>query len=142
MNKTRQDIYGRGWGFPVEFTDQGDFSDQGVVMATDQKDIAQSLQILFSTQPGERIMRPDYGCDLQSTVFENISAALLADLRTRITDSMLRYEPRVAVEDIVIKQDASAYLHIQVAYRISGMDQVQRLSGQLDIGAGRGGYFV
>ncbi|KAG0187717.1 hypothetical protein DFQ28_005937 [Apophysomyces sp. BC1034] len=128
-------VYGRGWSFPIQF------ETSGVKMAKDQDDIAQSLQILFSTQPGERIMRPDYGCDLQSIVFENISATLLAELQTRITDSMLRYEPRVAVEDIVINYDEPAMLRIQVAYRICGTDQVQRLSGQLDIGTGRGGYF-
>ncbi|MCF2134584.1 MULTISPECIES: GPW/gp25 family protein [Mycetohabitans] len=138
MSDKTKDIYGRGWCFPITFTKQG------VKMVADQQDIEQSLQILFRTQPGERIMRPHYGCDLQSAVFENISEALFAELRTRIIDSVLQHEPRVIVEDVTFTRASEQpnYLHVQVAYRIRGADSVHRFNGQLDIGNGRAGGFV
>ncbi len=134
-----KDIYGRGWAFPPSFNVK-----DGVAMVKDYEDIQQSLQILFSTQPAERIMRPHYGCDLQSFVFENISQTLLADITTQITDSILRYEQRVEVEHVVVQPDLEepTHLHVQVNYRIRGADTVQQLEGRLNIGDGRGGVFI
>lgn len=138
MNVDLKGIYGCGWAFPVDFTVA-----EGVVMATDQEDIAQSLQILFSTQPGERIMRADYGCDMQSFVFENISEPLLAEMRTRIADSLLRHEPRVAIEEVQITRDERhrTMLRISVGYQIRGTRGLYRLDGWLDMdGANQGGF--
>ena len=63
-----QQFLGRGWAFPVSFGNQG----RNVAMAESEEDIRQSLSILFSTRPGERIMVPDYGCNLQDYLFETV----------------------------------------------------------------------
>lgn len=139
MDVDLKGIYGRGWAFPVDFTVA-----EGAVMSTDQKDIAESLQILFSTQPGERIMRADYGCDLQSFVFENISEPLLAEMRTRIADSLLRHEPRVAIDEVQITRDARqrTMLRISVGYQIRGTRGLYRLNGWLDLDGANEGSFA
>ena len=54
-------FYGTGWSFPPAF----DNTLSGVQMVSDMVDIQESLQILLSTRPGERIMQPNYGCDLE-----------------------------------------------------------------------------
>ncbi len=122
-------IFGRGWAFPPAF------DDEGVIMVQDLKDIRESLQILFSTQPGERLMRPDYGCDLQSSIFENISEALIAKLATQIEDSILRDETRIELTSVEIKRDVKErnYLQIQVRYRLRGSETPYQLSGQLNM---------
>ncbi len=139
MNQKMVGMYGRGWAFPPDFD-----VEQGAHMAVDTEDIRQSLRILFSTQLNERIMRPTYGCDLHSAIFENINDDLLASIRTNITDSILRYEQRVSLEKINIERDRNCpgCLHIQVACRIRGTDAVMRLAGQLDVGEDRGGVFI
>ncbi len=139
MNQKMAGMYGRGWAFPPDFD-----TEQGAQMVMDVEDIRQSLRILFSTQINERIMRPTYGCDLQSAIFENINDDLLVSIRTNITDSILRYEQRVSLESLDIERDRSnpGYLNIQVACRIRGTDAVMRLAGQLDVGEGRGGVFI
>jgi len=139
MNPKITGIYGRGWAFPPDFDAM-----QGAQMVEDIDDIRQSMQILFSTQLGERIMRPNYGCDLHSAVFENISDDLIAGITANITDSILRYEQRVQLESVTVDQDRQTLnlLRVQVAYRIRGTDAVLRLVGQLDIGDGRGGIFA
>ncbi|WP_387689185.1 GPW/gp25 family protein [Photorhabdus sp. RM71S] len=132
-NLTR--VYGRGWAFPPCFT-----LCDGVQMTEGQEDVHQSLRILFSTQPGERIMRSDYGCDLQSYMFTNIREELLAQVKTTIHDAMLHYEPRAVVDNVQVVQprENPNLLQIQVTYRLRGSDIVQQLKGQLDIGDGRG----
>ncbi len=139
MNQKMAGMYGRGWAFPPDFD-----IEQGAQMVMDIDDIQQSLRILFSTQLNERIMRPTYGCDLHSAIFENINDDLFASIRTNITDSVLRYEQRVSLESIKIERDRDepGCLHIQVACRIRGTEAVMRLAGQLDVGGDRGGVFI
>ncbi len=139
MNQQRSGMYGRGWAFPPSFT-----KEQGVAMVADQEDIRQSLRIMFSTQPGERIMRPEFGCDLQSAVFENIREELLADISAKINDSILRDEPRVTVEALQLTQDPQqpSQLNLQLIYRIRGSDSAGQLTGKLDIGDGQRSQFI
>ncbi len=122
-------ILGRGWAFPVVFD-----KDEGAVMVEDAQDIHESLQILLSTQPGERLLRPNYGCDLQSFVFENISGDLIAKLTTQITDSILRYEKRIQLSAVEIGQDPNERdcLQIHVCYRLHGSENLYQLTTQLD----------
>jgi hypothetical protein len=56
---------GRGWTFPPEF----DPVLPGVKMLEEETDIASSLELLLSTRPGERVMLPEYGCNLEELVF-------------------------------------------------------------------------
>ena len=63
---TKQSFLGRGWSFPPEFSK----TNNTVVLTEDENDIEKSLQILLSTRPGERIMVPDYGCNLDELLFK------------------------------------------------------------------------
>ncbi|AZC38225.1 GPW/gp25 family protein [Pseudomonas chlororaphis] len=135
MSSNLTQVYGRGWVFPPKFVAQA-----GVQMAEGQEAVHQSLHILFSTQPGERIMRSDYGCDLQTYMFSNIREELLAQVKTSITDALLRYEPRAAADNVQVAQNRQnpSLLQVQVTYRLRGSDIVQQFKGQLDIADGRG----
>jgi uncharacterized protein len=129
-------IFGRGWAFPPAFN-----TSDGVVMAEGAQDVSQSLQILFSTEPGERIMRENYGCALYDVMFENINSDLTADIEMRIVDSMLRYERRASLTGIRVYQPAStsSTLQVEVKYRLRGSEIEQKISGLLDVGDARGG---
>ncbi|WP_455872280.1 GPW/gp25 family protein [Serratia proteamaculans] len=134
MNEQLAQIYGRGWAFPPTFPSSG------VQMAEGAEDINQSMWILFSTLPGERIMREDFGCDLNQFMFSGIGNALMSDIEVQINDCVLRYEPRAQIIDIAFDTTAMAtgYLKIQVSYRLRGSDMQQQLTGQLDMANGRG----
>lgn len=131
------DVYGRGWAFPP------DFSVNGVKMVEGGENVRQSMRVLFQTQPGERIMRPDYGCDLQSSMFRNISEDLLADLQMRVTESVLRHEPRAALKSVNVSQAKQSpnTLEVGVEYRLVGSEQIDQLSGLLNIVEGHVGAF-
>ena len=109
---------GRGWSFPPAFGRGG----ADVEMVSDAEDVHQSLQILLSTQPSERLMREDYGCDLTSVMFEEADQALINRLSSLISDAILNYEPRVELEKLNIaeSQTEPGLLMVSIDYSIKG----------------------
>jgi phage baseplate assembly protein W len=87
---------GRGWSFPPRF----DVRTCAAVMTTDVEDIQESLHILFSTQPRERVMLPAYGCDLHRFVFAQLSEQLLTQLSELVRKAVLFYEPRIILHRV------------------------------------------
>ncbi|CAI1560859.1 MULTISPECIES: GPW/gp25 family protein [Serratia] len=141
-------LYGAGWEFPLRFNPPSRDSplDSTVAMSAGADNVAQSLKVLFQTQPGERIMRPEYGCDMQSAVFANLSEGTLAALRNRIAESVARHEPRAEDVAIVVEEDMShqGMLCITVRYRLTGREQ--QMTGQLNrldgMGGGAGAWVI
>ena len=114
---------GRGWSFPPSFNSY----DQTVVMSEYEQDIKESLNILLSTAPGERIMQPGYGCGLKHLVFESISESLMTQIRDMVERAILFFETRIDVEKVSITngsdtmdihQSYDGVLKINVDYRI------------------------
>lgn len=89
---------GRGWSFPPVITEGG------VKMSAYEEDIKQSLWVLFSTSPGERVNRYDYGCPLRRYAFEPIGAETTLQMRNDITRAILLYEPRILLEDVSFEE--------------------------------------
>lgn len=92
---------GIGWHFPPAF----DGTTGSVVMVSDELDIAQSLQILLSTRPGERVMLPQYGCNLDVFLFEPVTTTLTAYVKELIQTAILYFEPRINLDLIDISTD-------------------------------------
>lgn len=108
----KKDFLGRGWSFPPRF------GAHGLAMVSAEEDIRESLLILLSTMPGERIMQPAYGCALKMHVFETINERSLAVIRDVISKAILFFEPRVILERIDIN-DVDQYegkLDINIHY--------------------------
>jgi uncharacterized protein len=89
---------GRGWGFPPTF----DKASKSVGMLEDEKDIESSLEILLSTRLGERIMQPNFGCNLDEMVFEAMNLTMLTYLKDLVENAILYFEPRIDLEDLKI----------------------------------------
>lgn len=95
---TKKSFLGTGWSFPPRF-DQ----DLGAVeMVSEEKDIEESLRILMSTFPGERITNLEYGCDLQRVLFAPMNASTQSDIQEIIKNAVLYFEPRVTLEEVEI----------------------------------------
>lgn len=143
-------LYGTGWRFPLTFslarqlTDDNGLTRSSVAMSAGSDNVAQSLALLFQTQPGERIMRPSYGCDMQSAVFANMSEGTLSSLRNTIAESVARHEPRAENVAISVQEDLArrGTLRISVHYYLAG--EVRQVSGSLDMldvaGGGAGAW--
>lgn len=107
---------GIGWAFPPTFYKSG----KNVVMASDEEDIVQSLQILLSTRLGERIMLPKYGCNLEDLLFENLDITVRTYIADLIQTAILYYEPRIEAEKVefTVGVPGEGRLDIIVRYRV------------------------
>ncbi len=107
---------GTGWSFPPAFQ----LAKGAVQMVSEEDDIRQSLFLLFSTTPGERLMRPEYGCDLQRLVFERLNASTESQIVDLIRMAILRYEPRITVEEVraTLSDALQGRIDIEVSYTV------------------------
>ena len=95
---TNRSFLGRGWGFPPEFNR----ATKAVNMLEDEADIKSSLEILLSTRLGERVMVPDYGCNLDELLFNPLTLTLKTFVIDLIKTAILYYEPRIDLNKIEI----------------------------------------
>lgn len=98
----RDSFLGKGWGFPVTFSKRNGCT---IRMVSEVEDIRESLSILFSTRPGERVMRPDYGSGLEDLLFEPVNTGLITYIKDLIQKAILYYEPRVDLQNLEIFTD-------------------------------------
>jgi uncharacterized protein len=107
---------GTGWHFPPTFSEKG----KQVQLSSDQEDIEQSIRIILSTIPGERLMRPEFGCGIHRFVFEKQDSAFINGLNHLIDKALLNYEPRVNFNEAVVadRNDLDGILHIEISYTI------------------------
>jgi phage baseplate assembly protein W len=117
MQALNQVFVGTGWGFPVRPAPDG-----GIAMATGEQEIAQSIYLILSTNPGERPMRPEFGTPLLDYVFEPADGRTFGRMSYVIEESLRRWEPRIIVEEIVVDADPDqeARIIIDLRYRIRG----------------------
>lgn len=113
---TKESFLGRGWGFPPEFSK----NTKSVLLTEDESDIEKSLDILLSTRPGERIMVPEYGCNLDELLFKPLNLTLKTFVSDLIKTAILYHESRIDVEKIRIDPsgDNDGILLISIDYRI------------------------
>jgi phage baseplate assembly protein W len=120
MADSEQDkqFLGVGWGFPPQFQRQA--GQIGAKMVAEEEDIRESLLILLSTRPGERIMQPAYGCGLHAMVFETVNESTVTEIRDLIERAILFYEPRINLEGIEVEmQDVyEGRLDIRIDYTV------------------------
>ena len=106
---------GRGWAFPVTFNQGG----YGVRLSENENDIKESLMILLTTSMGERVMRPDYGANLEDMLFESINVTTATIIINRLKRAILFHEPRVKVNDIDMVPDvANGLIEVTIKYTI------------------------
>ena len=91
---------GTGWNFPPSF----DKTLADVSMVSDEADVQSSLEILLTTRPGERIMRPDYGCNLDELLFEPLTTTFKTFIKDLVTTAILYHEPRIEINKIDIDE--------------------------------------
>lgn len=110
------DFLGTGWSFPPTFLPAAGT----VTLTSGEEDIQQSLQILLSTTLGERVMLPDYGCNLEELLFEPIDTGLQTLIYDRIRTAILYYEPRIGVDNIELLTDriTEGVLLIEISYHV------------------------
>lgn len=107
---------GTGWAFPPAF----DSRTRGALMVAQLDDVQESLRILLSTTPGERVMRPSYGCDLRRLVFEPLNESTLTEMRSTIERAILFFEVRITLDSVEfdLEETQAGLLRIRLEYTV------------------------
>lgn len=109
------DFIGTGWSFPPSF----DNMSGSTAMSSGVQDIMESLNILLSTTLGERIMRPEYGCNLKEYLFDAMNTTMDAYIKKLVEDAIIYYEPRITLERVSVDFKANeGVMWINVDFRV------------------------
>jgi phage baseplate assembly protein W len=95
------DFAGSGWAFPVRPGPDGTI----LVTADGDDAIRSSIWMILSTSPGERVMRPDFGCGIADHVFDVNDAGTAGAISRTVQDALAEWEPRIDVLDVDTRPD-------------------------------------
>jgi uncharacterized protein len=109
------EFIGRGWAFPVRADAKGD-----VALVAGATEIEQSIRLILGTSPGERPMRPDFGCGIHDLVFASVDSTLVGRVAQHVQTALRHWEPRIDVHgvDTRVDEDDPSILYVDVEYSI------------------------
>jgi len=121
----RKEFLGRGWARPIAV----DRRTGQVACAEYEEDIRQSVLIILKTAPGERVMRPNFGCGIHDLVYTPLDSTTMQRIRSLVEEALRHYEARVDVLNVNVDEDASIHgrLLIEVEYRVRLTNQLSNL---------------
>jgi Bacteriophage baseplate protein W len=109
------EIIGSGLAFPLQVDRRG-----GIALARDEQDIDQAIQLILGTAPGERPMRPEFGCGVHDFVFDTIDAGTVGHMEEAIRSALKRWEPRIEVRSVSfdVSHAVEGLLTIDIGYSV------------------------
>ena len=118
------DMIGAGWAFPLRLDATG-----GVALLTREREVEKAMRLVLGTVPGERPMRPGFGCRLHEHVFAPVNAGTAGQIADEVRDALERWEPRIDVEDVTVSfDDADAgRLFVDILYCMHGRNETRNL---------------
>lgn len=119
-----QEFVGRGWAFPVRADAAG-----RIALSSDEREIEESIRLILATAPGERPMRPEFGCAVHEYVFAPADATTAGAIGAAVRSSLRFWEPRIEVAEVSVSFDRAdeGCLLIDVAYVILGTNDPRNL---------------
>jgi phage baseplate assembly protein W len=122
----RKDFLGRGWAMPVQLDPR-----TGLVQSVEyEEDIRQSILIILETSPGERAMRPNFGCGIHELVFAALDSTAIQRIRSVVQEALRRCEARIDVLEVTVAEAPSEQgkLLVEVEYRVRKTNQTGNLT--------------
>jgi len=117
------DFIGNGWAFPAGINRNG-----SVRLVTGTEEVDAAIRMILSTVPGERVMRPDFGCSMWEQLFAPLTATTLGLIEQAVREALERWEPRIELESVdAVGEQSTGTVHITVAYRVKSTNDVRNL---------------
>ncbi len=118
------DFIGRGWGFPLRVGATG-----GIGMVDRDQEIQEAIRLILGTAPGERPMRPEFGCGIHDLVFATADGATAGRVSREVRTALDRWEPRIDVADVVVAFDSVdvGTLYIDIRYTVKSTNDQRNL---------------
>lgn len=110
-----QKLLGSGIAFPVRL-EEG----QGLRLANGVEKVRESIWLILSTKPGERVMRPNFGCAVHELLFYPNTAAIRGLAAEKVREALVKWEPRIDVLNVSAETapDSENRILITIEYRI------------------------
>jgi uncharacterized protein len=115
-------VLGSGLAFPLGVDERG-----RVALARDEIDVEQAIRLILLTAPGERPMRPEFGCAVHDCVFERIDADTLARIDRAVRVALDRWEPRIELADVGFESGREGELLVHLRYRLLPTNELRNL---------------
>jgi phage baseplate assembly protein W len=114
---------GAGWAFPIAV----DHDTGKIALVDGPDDVDQAIEIILSTAPGERPMRPEFGCAVHDYVFDGINPEMMGRVDRAVRAALDRWEPRIEVEAVDFTTRGDEVLVIDVTYRLKATNDRRNL---------------
>lgn len=107
---------GNGWKFPVT----SDEMTGHIQECSCEESIRQSIYLIIMTRKGERVMRPDFGCDIHKFMFDTVDYTTLTMMKHAVEEALIRWEPRITDIQIEVsdRTQEKQGVEIRVDYRV------------------------
>lgn len=118
------DFVGAGWAFPLATDATG-----GIALVVREREIEEAIRLILATAPGERPMRPEFGCRVHDHVFAPINAATAGAISNDVRSALEQWEPRIEVLEVLVSFDRAeaGTLYIDIHYSIRGFNDPRNL---------------
>lgn len=115
---------GTGWSFPMRIDAAG-----GIAMSSDDRKIEEAMRLVLGTAPGERPMRPAFGCRIHDHVFASADATTAGLIAHEVKTSLRQWEPRIDVTDVDVgfDDDRPSIVYIDISYRVRSTNDPRNL---------------
>lgn len=118
-----EEFIGSGWAFPAAINRTG-----SVRLVSGVEEVDASIRMILSTVPGERVMRPDFGCAMWELLFSPLTAGTLGLIEQAVREALDRWEPRITLEKVLATaEQGTGTVHIAIGYRIRSTNDVRNL---------------
>ncbi len=87
---------GSGWAFPVSFS----ADNHQLNLSANETNINESINVILNTRKGERTLEAEFGSGIQQFMFKKIDSTLKGEIIETIKFALLKYEPRILVQDV------------------------------------------
>jgi uncharacterized protein len=123
-NQYSKNFLGTGLAFPLQLNQRG-----AIALVGGEKNIEQSIGIILGTRPGERVMRPNFGCRASELIFEPRDATTFTLMKTYVEEALKFWEPRINVDgiDISIDDASDGAVFVEIQYEIKETHDVRSI---------------
>ncbi|MFH8349126.1 GPW/gp25 family protein [Streptomyces sp. NPDC018045] len=118
-----EQFVGSGWSFPLRVGPTG-----GIALVSGEREIEEAIRLVLATAPGERPMRPEFGCAIHDLVFAPVNEQTAGRIQHEVYATLDRWEPRIEVTDVQVTTGTDrSVLYIDIRYQIRGTNNPRSL---------------